>query len=328
VSSDNADNAEGDNDDDTRSVITNITNATITPSESASTVSRNAYHPLKPPSSSGSDGTRSDGVSHKISAFENESIITNSQISNTSTAKATVETPSLITSDSNVGESVATQPLASPRHVVVRDWSAVYDNEENDGSHLTEESVNISLDGIALSDSDDGEGFWITPSNIKKHKIRDSTTTNSIVSASSGAESKPTRRRNETAERGGPVMKSACMTGDYAMQNVALQMGLNLVSMEGGGVRQVKTWVLRCHGCFTYRLFPPVSNRSITKKMDLKFCPACGGNTLLRTSTSTSAKGEVRIHLKKNMQWTNRGTKVLYARCQVNISLHYRSHMA
>ena len=48
----------------------------------------------------------------------------------------------------------------------------------------------------------------------------------------------------------------------------------------------------------------------ITKKMDLKFCPSCGGDTLLRTSTSTNGNGEVTVHLKKNMQWTNRGTKV------------------
>ena len=40
------------------------------------------------------------------------------------------------------------------------------------------------------------------------------------------------------------------MTGDYAMQNVALQMGMNLVDMDGVGVKSVKTWVLRCHGCF------------------------------------------------------------------------------
>lgn len=53
-------------------------------------------------------------------------------------------------------------------------------------------------------------------------------------------------------------------------------------------------------------------NFRTTKKMHLKFCPACGGDTLLRTSTSTSANGEVKVHLKKNMQWTNRGTKVFY----------------
>ena len=62
-----------------------------------------------------------------------------------------------------------------------------------------------------------------------------------------------TRRRSDASERpGGAVMKSACMTGDFAMQNVALQMGLNLVNMDGGGVKYVKTWVLRCHGCFKY----------------------------------------------------------------------------
>ena len=52
------------------------------------------------------------------------------------------------------------------------------------------------------------------------------------------------------------------------------------------------------------------TNCRITKKMDLKFCPSCGGDTLLRTSTSTNGNGEVTVHLKKNMQWTNRGTKV------------------
>jgi Nin one binding (NOB1) Zn-ribbon like len=52
---------------------------------------------------------------------------------------------------------------------------------------------------------------------------------------------------------------------------------------------------------------------SVTKKMDLKFCPRCGGDTLLRTSISTNADGEVKIHLKKNMQWTNRGTKVTFS---------------
>jgi|SRR5579859_2851342 len=53
----------------------------------------------------------------------------------------------------------------------------------------------------------------------------------------------------------------------------------------------------------------PKLTRRTTKDMTLKFCPSCGGDTLLRTSTSTSANGEVKVHLKKNMQWTNRGTK-------------------
>jgi len=237
-----------DDDDDTRSVITSITNATITPSESASTVFRNPFNPLKPPSSSGSDGTRSDGVSLKISTFDNESAIAGGQISTTSTAKATVETPSMITSNFTTEESVATQPLASPRHGNSGNWNSVYDADDNGGSTVQD----LSQDEIALSDSDGGEGFWITPSNIKKHKMRDTTTSNSVASASPSVGAPLSRRRSEGTEKVRPVMKSACMTGDFAMQNVALQMGLNLVSMDGGGVRRVKTWVLRCHGCFTY----------------------------------------------------------------------------
>lgn len=234
-------------------MITSITNATITPSESASAVFRNTFNSLQPPSSSGSDSTRSDGVSRNSPTFENESAISHSQLSATSTAKATVETPSVITSGFNTTQSITTESLASPRHGSTRDWSSISCNDGNDASTI-QHSVDISLDGIVLSDSDDGEGFWITPSNIKKHKIRDATTSNSVISAVSRVESKSIRRRSDVTEKAGPVMKSACMTGDYAMQNVALQMGLNLVSMEGGGVRHVKTWVLRCHGCFTYLL--------------------------------------------------------------------------
>jgi hypothetical protein len=189
-------------------------------------------------------------VSLEKSTLENGSSISNSQLSTTSTAKATVETPSIITSDLNTSESTATHPLAARRDRATRGRSSPYDNDHDDNG--AQGSTNISLDGLALSDSDDGEGYWITPSNIKKHKIRDFTTSNSVVSASPSVESKLNRRRSDATEKAGPVMKSACMTGDYAMQNVALQLGLNLVSMEGGGVRHVKTWVLRCHGCFTY----------------------------------------------------------------------------
>lgn len=47
----------------------------------------------------------------------------------------------------------------------------------------------------------------------------------------------------------------ACMTTDFAMQNVLLQMGLNLVGVEGRRIDKVKTWVLRCHACFKYVCF-------------------------------------------------------------------------
>jgi hypothetical protein len=48
----------------------------------------------------------------------------------------------------------------------------------------------------------------------------------------------------------GKALDVACMTGDYAVQNVIKQIGLNLVGTGGKKMAQVKSWVLRCHACF------------------------------------------------------------------------------
>lgn len=61
-------------------------------------------------------------------------------------------------------------------------------------------------------------------------------------------------------------------------------------------IKQLKTWVLRCYGCFHW-----------TRKMDKQFCPKCGQATLTRTSCSTDAAGNMRLHLKKNFQYNKRG---------------------
>jgi len=87
------------------------------------------------------------------------------------------------------------------------------------------------------SDEDDGEGEWITASNVGLHKSRalhlvpDEDT--------SGKTKKPVKQ-----------LGAGCMTADFAMQNVLLQMGLSLVGVEGKRIEKVKTWVLRCHACF------------------------------------------------------------------------------
>lgn len=133
----------------------------------------------------------------------------------------------------------------------------------------------IPLEEVEASDSD-GEG-WITPSNLKKHQAKDLT-----------GSGKPQKEAK--------VMQVAVMTSDFAMQNVLLRMNLNLLSPSLQRISQLKTWVLRCHACF-----------SITKDMNKQFCDRCGGPTLLRASCSTDKDGNFKIHLKKNMQWNTRG---------------------
>jgi len=96
---------------------------------------------------------------------------------------------------------------------------------------------------------------------------------------------------------------------------------MKLISMDGLVIRQLKNWVLRCHACYKYKPFNcstwcielmlnNIFVSRVTTNMEKKFCPSCGNTTLLRTSVSTDANGNVRYHLKKDMQWRVRGTKV------------------
>jgi RNA-binding protein NOB1 len=87
----------------------------------------------------------------------------------------------------------------------------------------------------AFPDEDDESdgGEWITPTNVNKHRSHDL----GLL---------PTENANAEA---GPIA-AACMTGDFAVQNVLLGMGLGLVGEGGKRISKVKSFVLRCHACF------------------------------------------------------------------------------
>ncbi|KAJ5280234.1 20S-pre-rRNA D-site endonuclease nob1 [Penicillium angulare] len=126
-------------------------------------------------------------------------------------------------------------------------------------------------------DSDGGE--WITPSNYKKKLAHDD----------AGVASTPEPK----------IMQVATMTTDFACQNVLLQMNLNLLSTTTlQRIQHLKSFIKRCHACFL-----------TTKDMNKQFCPRCGKDTLTRVSCSTTANGQFTMHLKKNIQWNNRGNR-------------------
>lgn len=129
-----------------------------------------------------------------------------------------------------------------------------------------------------VSSDSDSEG-WITPSNIKKYQANES---NSLPLSKSSVPK---------------TLQVATITGDFAVQNVLLQMNLNLLSPKTcKRITQLKQTILRCHGCF-----------NTTKVMDKQFCPRCGKPTLTRVTCTTNDRGEVKLHLKANMQWSNKG---------------------
>eukprot|EP00842_Homolaphlyctis_polyrhiza_P000031 jgi/Hompol1/1028/HPOL_004430-RA len=146
------------------------------------------------------------------------------------------------------------------------------DDDDDDGDDDVVDEEQAEDDKEA---EDDG---WITPKNIAKIKARDA------YGASSDTDPKS-------------MPSVACMTTDFAMQNVLMQMNLKVLSVDGVVVRQLKNWVMRCHACF-----------KVTKDMEKRFCPSCGNNTLMRTSYSIDANGQARYFLKRNFQYNLRGT--------------------
>ncbi|KAE8722510.1 actin-depolymerizing factor 1-like [Hibiscus syriacus] len=89
----------------------------------------------------------------------------------------------------------------------------------------------------------------------------------------------------------------ACVTGDFAMQNVLLQMGLRLLAPGGIQIRQLHRWVLKCHACYT-----------VTAEIGRIFCPKCGnGGTLRKVAVTVGENGIVLASHRPRI--TLRGTK-------------------
>jgi RNA-binding protein NOB1 len=118
--------------------------------------------------------------------------------------------------------------------------------DSTDGNAAPTQDVPPFGDGDALyedpSESDDGQGDWITPINVALHKSR----ALDLLPDAAGKSKSKKRKSLPQPEK----VDVGCMTADYAMQNVLMHLGLNLVGVEGTRISSVKSWVLRCHACF------------------------------------------------------------------------------
>lgn len=131
---------------------------------------------------------------------------------------------------------------------------------------------------------DDDDGDWITPENLQEELLKDS---------------------HEVIQDDVEISSSVALsTGDFACQNVSMQIGLHLMNTSTGKqIKRVRNYMYRCHACFR---MTPIPKNGIPKH----FCPKCGGNTLLRCAVSIDKDtGKVTPHLKRNFQWINRGNK-------------------
>ncbi|XP_017114453.1 RNA-binding protein NOB1 [Drosophila elegans] len=117
-----------------------------------------------------------------------------------------------------------------------------------------------------------GDDGWITHSNIRKAK-------------------KALEGKVETDE----VPPVACMTTDYALQNVLKQLNLHLAALNGRIIKQLRTYILRCYACY-----------KTTSIMTKVFCPNCGNKTLKRVAVSLDENGRQVIHINTRRPLTNK----------------------
>ena len=127
---------------------------------------------------------------------------------------------------------------------------------------------------------EEGDGGWITADNL--------------ADAVRGCGGDP-----EAVSAISEQLTVACLTTDFAMQNVLLQMGLAVVSVDGLRVRRLRSFILRCTACF-----------ATTPKMEKRFCPACGNASLKRVSVSIDPEtGERKLHINTRRQLNIKGLR-------------------
>jgi|UniRef100_A0AC35G034 RNA-binding protein NOB1 len=91
-------------------------------------------------------------------------------------------------------------------------------------------------------------------------------------------------------------MEVACLTTDFALQNVLLHMKLNISSVNGMRITRLKTFILRCRVC-----------KKTTSDVAKKFCPNCGHQSLHKVGVSVDKNGNQIIHINWERERVKRG---------------------
>lgn len=110
--------------------------------------------------------------------------------------------------------------------------------QDKEESGHTSESIGsrIHVNGASLvshvDDTEDDDGEWITSESLNSFEVNLS------------------RYQPNDSEEDDRSQYAACCTGDYSMQNVLLQMGLQLLSYDNKRITTLRVWTRRCKDCF------------------------------------------------------------------------------
>eukprot|EP00946_MAST-07B_sp_MAST-7B-sp1_P001003 g1003.t1 len=141
--------------------------------------------------------------------------------------------------------------------------------------------------GEDIAAEDDGEG-WVNESNV-----------DSMATAAWGKGTKSVHVAEED-----DIAAAGCITTDFAMQNVILQIGLKLLAVDGRTIRRLKQWVYKCDACFFIS----------SKNLGTTFCPRCGSNAMARLSVRVGADGTIKYGYNPYRRISTRGQRYAIAK--------------
>lgn len=151
-------------------------------------------------------------------------------------------------------------------------------SEENNVSYesgiVTKNEISENLDSD--DDEEDSEEGWITSDNITEMQKK------------MGA---------MVLDKESSVCV-ACISTDFSLQNVLLQIGLHILSVDGMLIKNARVFILRCFACY-----------KTTSNPTKQFCPNCGNKTLKKVAVSYDEQGSKNIHINFKKPINIRGTR-------------------
>ncbi|CAK1542370.1 unnamed protein product [Leptosia nina] len=205
------------------------------------------------------ESTKGNITPEKSTSVDNEATVDASSINEPSVSKEDEE-------DEKFAHEIAEQI----QHLELRD-----EKEADAVIFKVKESESDSEESSSDCDDDDDGSEWITPSNVKDKK-----------------------KEMELDELEEKFVDVACITSDFAMQNVLKQIGLNVTAVDGRIIKHLRTFIFRCTTCF-----------KTTSVMTKLFCPKCGHATLKKVSVSVDDEGNQHIHINGRKPLTARGKR-------------------
>ncbi|CAG5088115.1 Oidioi.mRNA.OKI2018_I69.PAR.g11735.t1.cds [Oikopleura dioica] len=168
----------------------------------------------------------------------------------------------------------------APEKELKEDLSSVETKEQIGADPAVDEAKKIRgfYEGDSSEDEDDGEGEWTTPDNVDDDS-EDDNDDDWIT---------PFNIDDVPEEVEEPDFV-ACLTTDFAMQNVLLRMKIGMVGVEGRKIKNARKYILRCTGC-----------KYIDKTCTKVFCPGCGHKTMRRVACEVLEDGNIKLFLAKD----------------------------